>query len=113
MSERNWIIFISDIIDCCNKITKYICDMDLENFSSDERTYDAVSRNLITIGEAAKSIPEKIRNKYPQIDWRKIIALRNIIIHVYFKLDINIIWDLAKNKIPELLKSMKQILNEN
>jgi len=102
MSERLWQEFAGDIITSCRKISDYTAGMDIEEFISDDKTYDAVLRNLEIIGEASKHIPEEIRKIHGEIEWRKIMDLRNIIIHDYIGIDENIIWDLINSKIPEL-----------
>lgn len=71
--------------------------------------FDAVMRNLEIIGEASRYIPEEVHVKHPEIEWRKIIALRNIVVHEYFGIDLDIIWDLVENKIPELLEQVRAI----
>jgi uncharacterized protein with HEPN domain len=110
MSERLWQEFAGDIITSCNKISNYISGMDIEDFISDDRTYNAVLRNLEIIGEAAKHIPEEIREIHNDIEWRKIMDLRNIIIHDYIGIDENIIWDLIGKKVPDLKIKIENIL---
>ncbi|ADN02283.1 nucleotidyltransferase [Spirochaeta thermophila DSM 6192] len=73
---------------------------------------DAVLRNLAVIGEAVKHLPHDLKDRYPQMDWRKIAGLRDIIVHEYFGIDEDILWDVVKNKIPKLLESVEQILSE-
>jgi len=86
--------------------------MALSDFITDERTYDAVLRNLEIIGEAAKNIPEDIQAKYGHVEWRAIAALRNIVAHAYFSVKDEIIWDVVSNKAPVLLDQVIQILDE-
>ena len=74
------------------RIDSYTNNMDYDNFHRNQLIVDAVIRNLEIIGEAAKNIPEKIRNKYVEILWRKMISLRNILIHEYFGVDESIVW---------------------
>ena len=81
--------------------------MSLEQFSKDEMAYDAVLRNLLIIGEAAKNLPEDTRKKYPDVEWKKICGFRDIIAHAYFGIDNTILWDIIQSKIPVLWKSLK------
>jgi len=67
-------------------------------------------RNLTIIGEAVKNLPNELRARYPDVEWRKIAGLRDIVVHEYFGIDEDILWDLIQNKIPNLLKSVEQIL---
>lgn len=91
---------------------RYIDGMEFSEFSADERTYDAVLRNLEIIGEAARNIPEEIQQQYPRVEWRAIAALRNIVAHAYFSVKDEIIWDVISNKVPALLEQVEQILKE-
>ena len=103
--------FLEDIRESCLKILRYIQDLDFDPFFSDEKTKDAVIRNLTIIGEAVKHIPEEIRNRYPEVNWRGIAGLRNIVVHAYFGIDEEILWDVVANKIPELLRVVEDILS--
>jgi len=76
----------------------------------DEKTFDAVVRNLEIIGEATKHIPPEMRARYPNVEWHKIAGLRDIVAHEYFGLDEDILWDVVQNRIPVLLDSIQQIL---
>ncbi len=79
-------------------------------FHSDEKTVDAVVRNIIIIEEAVKKLPDDIKFRYKNIEWRKIAGLRDIVVHAYFGIDENILWDVVQNKIPELFNDIKMIL---
>ncbi len=79
-------------------------------FYSDEKTVDAVIRNVIIIGEAVKRLPDDIKFRYNNIKWRKIAGLMDIVVHVYFGIDEDILWDVVQNKIPELFDDIKMIL---
>jgi uncharacterized protein with HEPN domain len=76
--------------------------MTRETFVSDERTFDAVARNLQIIGEAVKNIPTEMRDQYSQIEWRKIAGLRDILAHTYFAVEDEIIWDIVQTKLADL-----------
>lgn len=79
-----------------------------ESFAQDTMRIDAVVRNLEIIGEAAKMIPESIRVEYPNIEWRKIAGLRDILAHHYFEVDLDIVWDVVQNKLPELERDLSE-----
>jgi uncharacterized protein with HEPN domain len=108
--SRSIKLYCDDIIESCNKILRYTEGLTFDEFIADELRFDAVIRNLQIIGEAVKQIPPEIREKYPQTEWRKIAGLRDILVHVYFSLENETIWDIIQNKIPELHKNMQSIL---
>lgn len=79
--SRDWLLYLDDIQESGAKIFRYIQGMTFETFVDDERTYDAVVRNLEIIGEAVKNVPFTIRERYPDVQWRKIAGLRDILAH--------------------------------
>ena len=88
-------------------------DIDSEAFFDDWRTYRATLHNLTLIGEAASHISREWRAEHPEIPWRSIIALRNRIIHVYFGLDEDIIWNIVSVEVPPLLEQVRAILDRD
>lgn len=110
MPEREWRFFLLDIAFCIQRIETYTAGMKREEFFADPKTMDAVMRNLEVIGEASKKLPEVIKQKYPNIEWRKLSGLRDILIHHYFGIDEDIIWDVLANKIPEVRSELEPIL---
>jgi uncharacterized protein with HEPN domain len=85
---RDFRLYLQDIFDACRKIREYTLSRDFESFKADSRTFDAVLRNLEIIGEAVKNVPEEVRDRNPQIAWKKIAGLRIILAHAYFAVDI-------------------------
>ena len=106
---RDYKVYVDDVLTSIHKIKVYTNGLSKKRFLGDEKTIDAVVRNLEIIGEAIKKIPENIRSKYPNVEWRKITGLRDILVHEYFGVDAEIIWDIVHNKIPELDKEIQQI----
>lgn len=111
--SRNWKLFLRDTIESASKIIRYTQNRDFDGFVSDEVIYDAVLRNLEIIGEAAKKIPRDVRQQHPDIDWRGIAGLRDILAHAYFGLDDETLWDIIVNKVPRLLEVASQIDKDN
>lgn len=105
---RSTEIYIADILEAANKIIDYTKKLTKDDFLEDGKTCDAVVRNLEIIGEAAKKIPIKARTSYPKVEWQKVAGLRDILIHEYFGVDTEIVWDIVKNKVPKLISHLKK-----
>src|SRR5271157_1793397 len=100
MSNRPVDLLLQDIREAIARIERYAADLDQAGFEADEKTVDAVVRNLEIIGEAARQLPEDFTGRSPQIEWRKIAGLRNRIVHDYFGLDLKIIWQIIRSDLP-------------
>lgn len=109
MYSRNYQLFIQDIIEAIDKIENYTINLSFDEFSKNNMVKDAVIRNFEIIGEAANNIPEDIRNKYPEVEWKECIGFRNFLIHGYFSVSLNTIWDTIHNNLPTLKKHIKEI----
>ncbi|MFA4843644.1 MAG: DUF86 domain-containing protein [Candidatus Margulisiibacteriota bacterium] len=106
--SRNYRLLLKDILTAIKRIEKYTKGLTLIKFSENDLVLDAAVRNLEVIGEASKNLPDEVKAKYKDIEWKKIAGLRNIIAHEYFGIDVVIVWDIIKTKLPELKKALKQ-----
>ena len=111
MPHRDWCIRIEDILEACRRIVEYVLNMDEQTFAADQRTVDAVVRNLAVIGEAAKHLPEDLITKNPDIPWAEMRGIRNVVVHEYFGISIPIIWKTVQEDIPPLIPPLQDILD--
>ena len=110
--SRDFNLYLEDILKSCQRITGYTVGMTFDAFVKDILVYDAVLRNIEIVGEAVKQIPKGIQKQHPEIDWRRIAGMRDIVAHHYFSIHDEIVWDIVANKIPELEAQVGQILKE-
>ena len=102
MSRRATPLLVEDIWEAIEKIQRYVAGLDHDTFTKDDKTIDSVVRNLEIIGEAANRLPENFRAQHPEIEWRRIIGLRNRIVHDYFNIDVEIVWEIIRKDLPNL-----------
>lgn len=103
-------LYLEDIVRACEKVERYTAGLDIDGFVRDERTYDAVLRNLEVIGEAAKRVPSEIRDEMSGVPWRAIAGFRDFVAHVYFALDDTIVWNAVCAEVPSLLIAVRAYL---
>lgn len=104
--------YIEDIIDAMSAAEQFISNMNYDDFVKDTKTIYAVIRALEIVGEAAKNIPEETRKKYPVIPWRKIAGMRNKVIHEYFGVKLERVWEVVKKDIPVLKPLFEKFLKD-
>lgn len=100
--KRSVTVYLKDILEAMNSIEKFVADMDFEKFRLDDKTSSAVIRKFEIIGEATRNIPRGIRQKYPDIPWKEMVGFRDKLIHFYFGIKYEIVWDTIKIHIPQL-----------
>ncbi|WP_017293087.1 HepT-like ribonuclease domain-containing protein [Geminocystis herdmanii] len=108
--SRSLALYLTDIITSIDKIKKYTLNLSYDQLLEDEKTLESIIYNLMIIGEATKKIPPEIRIKYKQIEWQKIAGLRDFIAHVYFSININIVWNIVQTKLDDLRICIQEIL---
>ncbi|HPI20831.1 MAG TPA: DUF86 domain-containing protein [Candidatus Kapabacteria bacterium] len=110
--KRDLLLFLNDIKNSTADIIDFTHDIDYKRFINDKKTIYAVIRALEIIGEAAKKIPISLRKKYPEIEWKNMAGIRDILIYEYFGVNISIIWNVIENKLPLLLNNIEKVISE-
>ncbi len=108
--SRIYSLYLADIVESCGRIRSYVAEMTYEEFILDNKTVDAVVRNLEIIGEAVKNLPDEVRDLRPEIEWKKVARFRDVIAHHYFKIDYDRVWNITQTKIQELETAAQQML---
>ncbi|MDT8302370.1 MAG: DUF86 domain-containing protein [Sedimentisphaerales bacterium] len=109
MSKRSVELLLDDVCEAIDKIEQYISGMSFDVFSKDNKTIDAVVRNLEIIGEASNRLPADFKDSHPQIEWYKVVGLRHRIVHEYFGIDLQIVWQILQKDLPALQDDLSQI----
>jgi uncharacterized protein with HEPN domain len=108
--RRQYRFYLEDMLSAARRIVEYVGDLSMEAFFADMMCVDAVLRNLEVMGEAASRVPIEVRDRYPQIEWRKMADFRNILIHEYFGVSPEIVWDVIRNKLPSQIGHLETAL---
>ena len=107
--QKNPRLFLDDIIESVDRIERYTKGISRDQFLKDIKTQDAVIRNLEIFGEAVKQLPESFTLQYPEVPWRLIAGMRDKLIHHYFGVSIDIVWETIQHDIPAIRPSLKKI----
>ncbi|KAF0220685.1 MAG: hypothetical protein FD174_1009 [Geobacteraceae bacterium] len=109
MSNRTDILYVRDIIESIEAILDYTRSITYEAFSTERMRYSAVIREFEIIGEAIGKLPENLKDEYPLVPWQDIKDFRNLLIHEYFGVDLEIVWNVVENDLPKLFEVIKAI----
>ncbi len=105
-------IFLQHILECTELIEKYTENMDFDQLKANLQIQDAVVRRIEIIGEATKNIPELIKAKYPEVIWKDMAGMRDILIHRYYGVSLDVTWGVIKNRVPRLKGQIEMILQD-
>ena len=108
--SRDPLLFLEDIEKSCEKVVRYTEGWSKDQVFEDDIRADAVLLNPHIIGEAVKKLPDDLRERYPDVAWREIAVLRDVIAHTYFALDSDILWDAVERDVPALLDAVRKII---
>ena len=107
--SRDWRGFLEDMMESCVRAISFTANMDFDSFCSDQKTRSAVQREVFVLGEAAKQLPEALRDRYREVNWRGMAGLRDVLAHHYFRIDDAILWDVVRNELSGLLEKLRRI----
>ena len=110
MTIKDWRVSLADISEAVERIHRYIKGMDMDAFCEDERTQDAVARNLEIMGEAVRHLPQEITHRYPDVPWSKLAEMRNILVHEYHSVASEILWRTLLNDVLPLGNRLRAVL---
>ncbi len=113
MSKRDPRLFLADILEAIEKIERYTHGLTREELWEDDLVADAVVRNLEIIGEAARHVPEDLRAAHREIDWRRVVGLRNVVVHEYFAVDLDVVWVVVEKHLPRLKRVVRAMLEHD
>ena len=109
MKDRDLRDYINDLVEACEDILSFTKGMSYSDFAGDKKTVNAVIRSLEVIGEATKKLPISFRDNYPDIPWRQMAGMRDKLIHEYFGIDKQMVWQAIEKHIPDILPLIKEI----
>jgi uncharacterized protein with HEPN domain len=110
---RDYKLYLEDILGAIEKIEEYSKDVSFVELNENQLLLDAILYNLQIIGEAAKHISDDIKKKHPDVEWRKIAGLRDIVAHEYIGISLEIVWDILQNKLPSLHSAINLVMEES
>ena len=110
MSERDFRLYCTDILDSGSAILEFVRGFSFEEFRIDRKTYSAVIREFEIIGEAVGKLPDKLKRRYPDIEWQDIKDFRNLLTHEYFGIDLEIVWKIIQDDLPVLMNAVREIV---
>lgn len=107
---RTYELYLNDILKATERIQQYVAEITSDAFKADDMRVDSVLFNLMTIGEAVKNIPDDVRAGFPEVRWRDIARFRDRIVHHYFGIDLDIVWEIVDIHLPVLKQHVEQLI---
>jgi uncharacterized protein with HEPN domain len=108
---RDWRDRLEDILEAIDRIQSYTAGMGNSSFEADQKTIDAVVRNIIIIGEAAGMVSEEVSSQHPELPWHQMRGIRNVVVHQYAEVDASILWETIRRDLPPLKANLRKVLD--
>ena len=112
MSERSDVDLVRDMLEAASRAVQYCANLDYADFENDTKTQDAVVRNIEILGEATKNLSKQIRDQCDFLPWKNIAGMRDRLIHDYFGVNWDIVWDVVIHDLPDMINSLNRILTD-
>ena len=109
--KRSASIILGDILEAAALLARYTSGLTFDEFAENTEKQDAVARRLEVVGEAVKGLPQSLRESHPDVPWREIAGARDVLIHEYFRIDVELAWEMVKHDVPELAERVGEILS--
>ncbi len=110
MPSRDWRLRLQDILQSITGIEQRTANITFEEFQNNETLVKAVLYDFVVIGEATRTIPDQIQNRYPDIPWRLMAGMRNVVTHEYFQVDLARVWETIQDDLPRLVSQLQDLL---
>lgn len=111
--SRSLLLYCDDILDAIEAIRGYVKGIDFEEFAADPMRRDAVLYQLVIIGEAVRQIPMPVRERHPEIEWRRVVGMRDVVVHGYHRVELSIVWSIAMHQLKPLEEVVRRLLRDD
>ncbi len=112
MSERDVHLYLADITESGSAVTEYVAAKSFDEFRKDRKTYSAVIREFEIIGEAVGKLPDELKQRRSDVEWQDIKDFRNLLIHEYFGVDLEIVWKVIQEDLPGLMDAVREFIRD-
>jgi uncharacterized protein with HEPN domain len=110
MPKRREDLYLVDILDACDRISRFLGDMTVEDWAKDDLVQSATLQQLVVLGEAARGLSMELRDRHPEVPWRRMVGFRNVALHEYFSVEWHLVWAVARDQVPQLEPQIRTIL---